>query len=367
MAALPAAATFAAAPSANATLENGNPSNGGLRQAKDPQESANSEMIEREILVLPNAANIKPNAAITLETLGNAGVDFSNCSKEQCEYILCYANGIVSDGYKPEFAERICKFMAILYRNGIDSKEYIPEWSGNLDVVFSKENADIRHNCLVELAKIVNTNGGRYPIVRSWLRRQQDGSWTESPRALKSYLFNQRTNQSEIEKRYFLQKNTVSSLSLTLEEVLGNSGEVQEGQTTEVTEEIYANSVAAYRAFTAIALNSKISASNPFVHQLAKTCTLIRTDGGNMKRDYPSEEWEKDGMISAAVKGGIADSTAMVGLEGAYPGELVRQFEVPFWRISAVFYASQELSASCKSEREVVCDFSGLESIVLRT
>jgi hypothetical protein len=305
--------------------------------------------------------------------------------KQQVKFARQYKRNMLADGYKREFVDRVFVAMLTLYKNGIE--ELLPEDISSVsDVVYDPECIAMRKEVTDKLSQIMKNNGADYDIINRYLKAQQQSSWSEQSLTMKYFLFTQREESADFEKIYFWSGHNLSDLELRhIKEVIKNvKKEANDGGSisiSKIKKEKYAQSVAMYKAFTAIALNkAKIPGK---INHKNNTCSLQR----GMKREdlikfYPEYAKINEGEIfTGTMKHGIADSAALGAPASEYtnPKEYdVIEMKIPFHRVLAAYFVSPELSfdgplygipinpytrdnkAGKGSEHELICDMANL-------
>jgi hypothetical protein len=290
---------------------------------------------------------------------------------------------MLENGYRETFAGDVCEAIITLYLGGIE--DLLPEDISSVsDVVYAPEYIAMRRKVTDKLSQIMEDNGADYGIIGRYLKGQQQNSWSEESLAMKYFLLTQRQNDTDFKEIYFLDGETLGDLELrhTRESIVNIKNESDaRGSIFNIKKEIYAKSVAMYKAFTAIALN-KVNMPGKISHG-NNTCTVQR----GMRREdlikfYPEYAKTDEGAtFSGTMKHGIADSVALGAPASMYTDQKecdVIEMEVPFSRILAAYFVSPELcfdeppygippnpltrdnKPGKGSEHEIVCDMGNL-------
>jgi hypothetical protein len=322
--------------------------------------------------------------------LAQNSISLGQCNSTQHSYIIQYGMDMIADGNKPEFAAQVCASMAILYQSGIDGT--IPETALPLKTIYNIDDIKKRAEIKELLSNTMSRYGADYTIISKWLESQQGNSWSPASKGVKYYLLQQCANADEIDGRFYLKQHEFKSPKAAVDNLRSNYESFMKQHN--VSDKCYAQSIAMYKAFTAIVLAKTKVESYIFPDQ--QKCKVVRGDNlKSMQKDYPGEPWVRprgnrgELTFSDKIRGGIADSTALGAAASGFSGTGIatRTFMMPFSRIMAVYFISPELccdpggtasaiteasiTQSIKQlkdkygrEREVICDFSCLPSTI---
>lgn len=287
------------------------------------------------------------------------------CTKAQQEYINKYRSSLIKDGYTPKFAEQTCVFIIALYQEGIE-KELEEKFPKDIDAATTwkdgSTNITGRKEITTWLKTIMEKYGGDYNTVANWLTNHQSNSWSNAAKAMKYFLISNLKEDVSVDDRFYLGTYTKYDLEAAYNSAVP----------TQKEKKCYETSMLMYKAFTAIVLSTvKIQ----FIDQSTQMVTVKRGD----KKESMQLAYQKFDLSACLrdkelpiVRGGIADSTSLGVANSKFSGEgyLVRTFGMPFSRIHAVYFISQEICCDSSSklkttyaaEREIICDMSNLQS-----
>jgi hypothetical protein len=289
------------------------------------------------------------------------------CTPDQQAYIIQYGMDMICDGNKPEWAAQVCASMAILYQSGIEA--FIPDQiiiEANQSVEALQQHIDAKSGTVFDLQfitqratatqylrTIMTANGADYDIISNYLKKQRQSSWDDECLIMKYFLLQQRTNgEEEARSIYYFEGDNrnerADRQNIRLSSLQGAyAGRfIPSGHLDEIRLNQYAQTVAMYKAYTAIALkktqfNEKNSAQ--------RTCQLQRA----MVREKLIESYQqayasvKKDETFTGMKGGIADSTALgtpvYHFTKPEQGCDIHEMQVPFFRIHAAYFISPEL------------------------
>jgi hypothetical protein len=119
-------------------------------------------------------------------------------------FIMRYGISLLKDGYKMDFAVKVCEAMILLYKEGME--ELLPGNIGSVsDVVWAPEYVTMRKRITDKLKEIMGNNGANYECISKWINEQQGGSWTDGSCAVKYFLLQQRVNpNADFNNIYYL-------------------------------------------------------------------------------------------------------------------------------------------------------------------
>ncbi|MDR2724104.1 MAG: hypothetical protein LBB25_02775, partial [Holosporaceae bacterium] len=298
--------------------------------------------------------NITPDSTINAIKETN---NFKQCSPEQQKYIEQYARQMIEGGDKAEFASSVCEAMAILYRNDIEEK--MPN-EININEAYSSFSRiapgqsryrKMRAAVTKHLKKIMEENGGNYEIMNSYLHDQQFGVDRQKSVAMRYFMSQQRQDPNE--ERYLSADN-----AQTIEDAMKKYSEAynQELKEASTNPEVYAKTVAMYKAFTAITLN-KVNFQGRNENQ---TCTVyhgLTTESLNER--YPDYKQTKAGD-TVTIKYNILEPTPIRFIDcipdpDGHENEIyeIHEMKVPFNKIFVAYFMSPEMCEEGTSSRNI--------------
>jgi hypothetical protein len=296
---------------------------------------------------------------------------------------------MITDGNKATFAAQVCESMAILYLGKIE--DYLPVgYDVENDKMFSHFNPEspeeyqeettyewdagrLRRDAIEALGNIMAKNGADYSLIRNLLENQQKNPWSNPSKVLKYFLLQQHDSNQSPDGSYYLGGSRFRDIATGAEEYLGRVRK-------------FPKSVAMYKAFTAITLNTVRIDEVIFPDETI--CIVQRAlDRGRLLRAYPQIYSNKNtGDRIDGIRDDIAASTFIGERTGSHDefieknSSVIHKIRMPFSRIFATYFMSPELCCDYdtpiiqqsgnpeyvrkkyKNEREVLCDCSHIEA-----
>lgn len=272
-----------------------------VRENADRTSDVNTLPPENQGIELQLSSKIKS----TLAKISNTTF-FERCTDEEQHYIIQYGTDMIQDGYKAEFAVQICAAMAILYQDR-DLISSLPKTINIYTIAF--DGAEGRKNIIAKMQTIMGKHGADYSIIKNYLEGQQSNSWSNQSLIMKAFYLQQRLNPQTMEN-FYLNKYSPQEL---IELYTSNVKDKQK----------YFNTVAMYKALTAIALNN-----------------LNEQDAISQQKHTISLE-RRVNHFTTSDKQGIADSAAWKGQSQGRFGRILLKMEIPFSKVHAVFFYLQ--------------------------
>jgi cytohesin len=318
---------------------------------------------------------------------------FEKCSAEQQKFILVYAEQMIRSGDKPEFALNVCKDMIFLYQQKIDKE--LPakiEQGGDVTGIIKTVEA---------LKTIMGDNSRNYGIINCYFDRQIASSEGLVSQAMQYYLLTQRQDADDMENNYYFgghipdpeikaeykgasdaeraefgRKYTMYRFgdpkTYTRDELKAKFEKVCQ-KYCEGNQEKYAQTVAMYKAFVAIALDKIDFPGKNLGEKTVQAFRGVRPEPIAALDPNYNQVAESSGTI--VTKHAIAESVSIGSPLAEFngPGTDTHEFNVPFARISAPYFlhlydngGNNPRPESFWLQRELVCDLSGLEAKVKR-
>jgi hypothetical protein len=113
----------------------------------------------------------------------------------QRDYIGNYFASMLTEGNTIAFSMAVCLAMGVLYKQRLE--DLLP---AEIDAngILEDRAMKMRENAVGSLASVMANNGGNYEIIQDYLFSQQEqGSWSDSSKALKYFLYSQICEESK--------------------------------------------------------------------------------------------------------------------------------------------------------------------------
>jgi hypothetical protein len=308
--------------------------------------------------------------------------------KLQLDYIGNYFASMLTEGNTIAFSMAVCLAMGVLYKQGLEG--LLPaEIEAN---TILNSGTEMRKKAVESLARVMANNGGNYAIIQDYLFNQQEvGSWSNSSKALKYFLYSQICEKSKTacigeRGRFFFGEFSPEQFQNPYFEKTGKFREDQ-----------YIKSMVFYKAFTAIGLgklrNVTYNGNQDFLSTTPegkRYISVVRAVGTSTMEGYkgPGLFDADESMFTSGIPNGIADSASL----GDPPDAWVRNskyethiMQVPICNFFAAYFLSpelcreglaatqnmvthpnlkytpekaEEISKSLRFQRELICDMS---------